>query len=219
MSERKGKLIVLEGVDKSGKTTLMENLSRDSCDYIGHPFVSMPILGACDTGKEIKRILMQWDNLSGEVRTLLNMANIKHTVDVFVNPLLEQGINVILDRYVLATAVYQTLEGVDESTILSIAKMMNLPIPDLVVLLDSPEPLGGEREKDSTDHYDSQGVEERNKRIAVYREVHSFSEEDLLGGRERMSVNPRDIGSMDDLAAYVGSAINTVLSGEKLNNK
>lgn len=169
---KKGLLIVVEGVDNVGKTTLINSLVRDNVPLIKFSTVAMPVLSSDDITKDIKRVMMGHDNLDGHTRLMLNAASIRHTVECYVKPLLEMGTSVILDRYAYSTMAYQSLEGVSVDLIFdTLFNDMKIPIPDVIIYLDTDRPLNVSRDEGVKDPYDHMAIEQRNKLRDRYGEV------------------------------------------------
>ncbi len=132
---RKGKLIVVEGIDGSGKTTfskvLYEKLKEKkkkvmlSCEPTSGPF-----------GKKIREILGKKKGDAWELRSLFLKDRMWHVKNLII-PALKEGRWVVLDRYYLSTLAYQTAQGFSLKELL-IENETIAPIPDLVIYLDLP---------------------------------------------------------------------------------
>ncbi len=155
---KKGKLIVIEGTDCSGKHTQTELLSKKlkdlgiKCETFSFPNYNSPT-GKIIAGPYLAKpqyniegyFLEGAPNVPAEVASLYFAAdrkyNIKHITD-----LLDNGVNVLLDRYVESNMAHQ---GAKKKTIkerneiirfLEILeyKLLKLPRPDLIVFLHMP---------------------------------------------------------------------------------
>lgn len=134
---KRGKLIVLCGIDGAGKTT-QEELLSDALQKAGEK--------VCCTKQptdwyrnhpEVRRFLDTGDtSLRPETIALLAAADRMIHLDSFVQPLLAQGTHVISNRYVYSSYGYFKARGVDRSFVVEINK--NVPVPDLGVLLWIP---------------------------------------------------------------------------------
>jgi dTMP kinase len=131
MVER-GKLVVFEGIDGSGKTTvhniLKEMLSDDDC-FI---FSKEPTDGVY--GRQVREMLCKCDSCSEELFYTILKDRAEH-VDNLINPALERGKIVVLDRYFISNMVYQGRSSFDLNYILVINRTI-APEPDLVVYFD-----------------------------------------------------------------------------------
>jgi thymidylate kinase len=152
MNASRGRLIVFEGVDASGKTTLcnelLEFLRREHktvrlCHFPGKQRGTL--------GELVYRI-HHLHNLKFGVPTidpcslqLLHIAAHVDTIESEIKPALHRGEWVILDRFWWSTYIYGLDSGVQESML---RHMINIEIqawgptrPDIIFLVDSKVPL------------------------------------------------------------------------------
>ena len=164
MRYMRGKLIVIEGTDCSGKETqanlLVKKLNEVgmSAKKLSFPNYQTPtgkIIGACYLGKEelCQKYLNSpkgWfeegaSEVDGMVSSLYYAADRKYNIKECEN-LLDKGINVILDRYTFSNMAHQggKINKQEErfqffKTIETLEfNILNLPKPDLVILLYVP---------------------------------------------------------------------------------
>lgn len=104
---KKHKLIVLEGLDRSGKTTVSSILAErlQPCSVIRFPNRTN------ETGRLLDSFLTGHITLAPETAHLLYSAN-RYEEAENINQLLENG-HVICDRYWLSGAVYSAAKGLD----------------------------------------------------------------------------------------------------------
>ncbi|MFB0563234.1 MAG: dTMP kinase [Candidatus Lokiarchaeia archaeon] len=129
---RKGKFIVLEGIDGSGTTTHSNKLANwiRSKNY-EVVVTEEPSEGSI--GKIIRNYLL-FGGGSPAVHALLFAADrVEHTEKV-IKPLINEGVIVVSDRYVESSIVYQAAEGLDIEWIETINKFSIEP--DLTIFLD-----------------------------------------------------------------------------------
>ena len=100
MTEDDGIFVTLEGIDGAGKTTVAEALSEEF-DAV---MTSEP--SPYWTGEQVRRALSE-DTPSAFVDFLLFMADRAAHIEDSIKPALEDGQNVISDRYADSTRVYQ----------------------------------------------------------------------------------------------------------------
>jgi len=160
----RGKLIVIEGTDCSGKETqaklLEEKLSKMNINVkrLSFPSYDTPtgkIIGACYLGKE--ELCNKFLNASngwfsegagevdGLVSSLYYAADRKYNINQ-IEELLNNGVNVILDRYTFSNMAHQGGKIVTQEKRFQFFKKMEvlefdlleLPKPDLVILLYVP---------------------------------------------------------------------------------
>jgi len=134
---RRGILICIEGLDKSGKTTqsllLVEALKREGFDAT---YTSEPSSG--EIGKFIKRYVLgqKEKRIPVVAEALLFAADRAEHVEREIKPLLEEGKIVISDRYVYSSIAYQGAAGLDIGWIEEINRMALEP--DLAIYIDVP---------------------------------------------------------------------------------
>ena len=139
MSDTRGRFVVFEGVDGSGKSTQAFLLSK----YLGEQKVRVRTTrepGGTNIGEKIREILLDpgRDELERECEMLLYMASrAQHAAEV-LKPSLEQGYVVICERYMWSTLAYQGYAGgLSTETIESIGEFaVGCVAPDLTMVLD-----------------------------------------------------------------------------------
>ncbi|MBU4224177.1 dTMP kinase [Patescibacteria group bacterium] len=149
MSER-GKFIVIEGGEGSGKSTCIEELKKEN---IGNSiFTREP--GGTEVGEEIRAILMDKSNHITTLAELFLFCAVRaeHCAKV-IRPALKNGVNVICDRFSPSTFAYQIIGAQREGykTIfdeLNYIATNNLK-PDLIIYLDVDPAIGLERRKNA----------------------------------------------------------------------
>ena len=131
---RRGLLIVLEGIDGSGKTTqarpLLRRLRRRGRKAA---FFREPTRGRW--GREIKRLAARADSLTPEEELALFVKDRRENVEKNLKPALAAGKVVVLDRYYFSTIAYQGAKGIDTGRIRRMNEAFAIA-PDLVVILD-----------------------------------------------------------------------------------
>jgi dTMP kinase len=128
----KGKIIVIEGTDKAGKTTqsrlLLEalKLSGKVCVIIDFPDYTTPI------GMEIRAFLDGRREYPSEAKHMLFSAN-RWEKKKEIESMVENGTLVIMNRYWQSNLAYGTANGMDANWLLRLDK--GLPKEDLVIAL------------------------------------------------------------------------------------
>ena len=131
--------ISFEGIEGSGKSTLLENLKKyylkKELEVI---FTKEP--GGTELGKDIRGILLNPESLiSSEAELLLLMADRIEHVTTIINPNLKKNKIIFCDRYIDSTIAYQGKgRNLSEDKVKKLINVLNLPIPDLTILLDLP---------------------------------------------------------------------------------
>lgn len=188
----RGKLIVIEGTDCSGKETqsnlLIEKLKKESIriEEFSFPNYNSPtgkIIGGPYLGKSY--ICEGWfeegaPNVDPKVSALYYAADRLYNIDK-INFLLDNGVNVILDRYVFSNMahqggkienekerneMYEWLENLEFN-------LLNLPKPDIGLFLHMPFECSLELKKNREEELD-QNEKDKNHLINAenaYKEV------------------------------------------------
>ena len=131
--------ISFEGIEGSGKSTLLENLKKyylkKELEVI---FTKEP--GGTELGKDIRGILLNPESsISSEAELLLLMADRIEHVTTIINPNLKKNKIIFCDRYIDSSIAYQGKgRNLNENKIKELIDILNLPIPDLTILLDLP---------------------------------------------------------------------------------
>lgn len=131
----RGLLVVLEGLDRSGKSTqaklLVDELNKDNL----HPteLWKYPNRGT-SIGQVINNYLLKNIELEDHAVHLLFSANRWETIESMKQKL-NAGVNLVLDRYAYSGVAYTAAKGFD----LEWCKQcdMGLPKPDIIVFMDS----------------------------------------------------------------------------------
>jgi dTMP kinase len=134
MKLRQGLLIVLEGIDGSGKTTqarsLLRRLRSRGFEAV---FFREPTRGKW--GREIKRKAARADSLTPSEELDLFVEDRRENVGKNLKPALANGKIVVLDRYYFSTIAYQGAKGIDPRRIRRLNEAFAVK-PDLVIVLD-----------------------------------------------------------------------------------
>jgi dTMP kinase len=128
----RGKIIVIEGIDKAGKTSqsrmLAETLkvSGKVCVILDFPDYTTPI------GMEIKAFLEGKRDYLPEVKHLLFSAN-RWEKKKEIESMLENGTIIVMNRYWQSNLVYGVANGMDINWLLRLDK--GLPKEDIVLMI------------------------------------------------------------------------------------
>lgn len=132
--KNKGLLIVIEGIDGSGKTTQARTLVR-RLRARGVAAVSFREPTGGKWGREIRRKALRRDSLTPDEELELFIQDRREDVAKNLGPALAAGKVVILDRYYFSTIAYQGAKGIDPGRIRRTNESF-APKPDLVIILD-----------------------------------------------------------------------------------
>ena len=177
-----GRLIAIEGPKGVGKTTLMQAFQdRVSGAQSSRWVFTKEPTPSFDLNNE--------ERLTGEVLAEHIAADRSRHVDDLVAPTLRTGVNVVCDRYILSSFVFQTLDGASREAVTALNS--RFPRPDLtVILLCSEATLLARRDEDSTHtrlsrnllvgdetlaylNFASESTEERGRVLLCYNETMS----------------------------------------------
>lgn len=131
---RRGKFIVLEGIDGCGKTTEIRRLN----DYLSSQGLEVQNLDYPDRqgpiGKLINSYLYRKYDFSKEVQFLLYFADFvkdKEKIRAWLN----EGKVVLSDRYFSSTLAYQCSDGFSLDNAVKMSEFFELAKPDLIIYL------------------------------------------------------------------------------------
>ena len=100
-------IITLEGIEGSGKTTLIENLA-DVFRTLNHEVLVTREPGGCALGRELRQMLLNPETeICPEAELFLFLADRAQHVAEVIRPALKRGEVVLCDRYADSTVVYQ----------------------------------------------------------------------------------------------------------------
>ncbi len=162
---RRGLLLVLEGAEGVGKSTQVAALATHF-RWKGIPVVVVREPGGTPLGEEIRTILLDPEReMTARAEALLFMASRAELVARVIEPALERGDVVLLDRFFLSTYAYQiAARGLPEQAVRSANALASAGIvPNLTVLLHLPSGAGlaraGERRGGGRDRVEGAGAE------------------------------------------------------------
>lgn len=136
---QRGKLIVFEGTDGTGKSTQLR-LLRNYLEQRGYPVVATREPTDGRYGQQIRNLYVNRQQYSREEELELFVADRREHVRDLINPCLQQGRTILCDRYYFSTAAYQGALGLNPETILE--RNSFAPEPDLVLLFQAPLEIG-----------------------------------------------------------------------------
>lgn len=165
----RGKIIVIEGTDCSGKETQSKKLIEriPNLKYFSFPNYDSPtgkIIGGPYLGKSY--ICDGWfkegaDAVDPKIASLYYAADRKYNIDK-INQMLDDGYNVILDRYVYSNMAHQGGKIKDANERHKMYKwleklefdLLELPQPDIKIFLYVPLEVSMEIRKNRTESFD-----------------------------------------------------------------
>src|SRR5438128_8667778 len=146
-----GVLIVLEGLDQSGKQTQAE-LLRDRLKEDGRKarLLSFPDYGT-SIGEEIARALQGEREYGPDVMQLLYIAN-RYERKPDLHRWLDGGLILVSDRYTASSIAYGEAQGLDAAWLTDIQKF--LPAAALTIMLDIAPETAVQRKAVDRDRYE-----------------------------------------------------------------
>ncbi len=179
--------ITLEGIDRSGKTTQAGLLA----DALGPKTLRLREPGGTEAGERIRELLKDPDvELDARAELLLFCAARAELCARVIKPALDEGRDIVSDRFVDSTAAYQGaarglgVEAVGRLNELAIADCL----PDLTVLLrvdpDLAEERGQQRlaagDADGSDRFEAEGISFQRKVAEAYDEIAAANPERIV---------------------------------------
>ena len=134
-----GKLIVFEGPDGSGKTTILKKVNEKLTDE-GYKLKLVREPGGTDISEKIREIIIDNDNVNMAAKTesLLFAASRAQLVEEKLRPALANGEIILCDRFVLSSLLYQGVGrglGIDEVKAINDFAIGNVK-PDLTIFFN-----------------------------------------------------------------------------------
>jgi len=164
------RFIVFEGGEGSGKST---QAGRLAC-RLGAVLTREP--GGTDVGVQLREVLLavaEYDvALTDRSEALLMAADRAQHVATVVRPALAAGRHVVSDRYIPSTIAYQGAgRGLDAGDLSRLNRWATDGLtPDLVVLLEVPEPVAAERTGGARDRIEAAGADFHRRVAASFAE-------------------------------------------------
>ena len=131
-----GVLIVFEGIDGTGKSTQIA-LLKSQLEGRGYDVVTTREPTDGPFGKRIRKLYTGRDSVSKEEELELFLLDRRDHLQSLINPALQQGKVVLIDRYYLSTAAYQGAAGLNAEEILQRNEEF-APPPDLAIIIELP---------------------------------------------------------------------------------
>eukprot|EP00002_Diphylleia_rotans_P013990 TRINITY_DN2723_c0_g3_i2.p1 TRINITY_DN2723_c0_g3~~TRINITY_DN2723_c0_g3_i2.p1 ORF type:complete len:213 (-),score=36.53 TRINITY_DN2723_c0_g3_i2:45-683(-) len=194
-SLRRGALIVLEGVDRSGKSTQVKRLV-DWLNGRGHPTQAMRFPDrTTEIGQMIDAYLRKAKDMDDRALHLLFSANRWEMRNQLLQAL-NSGTSLVIDRYAYSGVVFSAAKGLDFEWCKQ--PDAGLPRPDLVLFLDIPVEKAALRGDYGQERYENKEFQEKVR--SLFRRLHS-SEWQVVDAS----------GSMDEVTQLIQSAVTPIV--------
>lgn len=226
----RGKLIVVEGTDCSGKETqtnkLVEKLTNDgrTVKRYSFPMYETPtgkIVGGPYLGKSY--ICDGWfpegaPNVNNKVASLYYAADRLYNIDI-INKDLENGIDVILDRYIYSNMAHQGAKlGIKRNRI-ELYKwleelefnLLGLPVPDIRIFLHMPTEYSKILKQGRAEAPDQHEQDENHLKCAevAYQEIAEYYDFNTIE-----CVNNNEIRTIDNINDELYQVVNKNISSK-----
>lgn len=176
----KGKFTVIEGIDGSGKGTIIHSLKQWLTEQnVGFYLTNEP--SSKGLRPVIKKMIASGSINNGVFDALLFAADRVYHVSSEIDPELKKGKHVICDRYYHSTFAYQNAQGEDLEWLMEVNKYARTP--DLTLILDIPADVAVRRitfsDRNSQDRYEK--IDFLNKVRKLYLKMPELlKDEDIL---------------------------------------
>jgi dTMP kinase len=164
--------VTFEGLDGSGKTTVVEFL-RAMLEDEGREVVATREPGGTELGERVRELLLNSSELTPWAEAALFAAARAELVERVIRPALERGADVLSDRYVDSSLAYQGIArglGVERVLQLNLAAIGGL-MPDRTVLLLVDPAEARRRAGSASDRIEREGDQFQEKVDGAYREL------------------------------------------------
>lgn len=150
-AKKRGSLIVVEGLDRAGKSTQVERL----VERLGARYVKFPERST-NIGQMINAYLQQKEDVNDHSVHLLFSAN-RWELMTSILASLGRGETVVCDRYAFSGIAYSRAKGLDWRW--CIAPDVGLPLPDLTLFLDLDEATAERRAAYGEERYEKRAFQ------------------------------------------------------------
>ncbi len=217
----KGKFIVLDGPDGSGKGTQLMIL-REYLESQGIQVEGAIDPGGTAIGDKIRKLVKYGSKgITANTEVMLFMASRAQLVTEVIKPALTSGKTVLCDRFISSTCAYQGASGYSIDTILELGQAaIGDTWPDLTIILDLPAEIGRqragvERSKPVGDHYEQSHLFDSpiadyfdSRSLKYHRKVRTIFRN--LAGKYPRRIEVLDV--KDDTIDVVSEKIRAILS-------
>lgn len=179
-----GKLIVFEGPDGSGKTTILKNINKKLIN-LGYPIMLVREPGGTFISEQIREIIIDNNNteMNSKTECLLFAASRAQLVEEKIKPALNRGEIILCDRFVLSSLLYQ---GVGRGLGINEVKKINdfatgFIKPDLTIFfnIDYKTALMRKRANFKADRLESEDFDFHKKIFDAYIDLVKKYKEDI----------------------------------------
>lgn len=189
----RGKLIVFEGIDGTGKSTHIRLLKEhlEGLDIVVRTSFE-PTRG--EWGMRVRQAALSGARLSVEEEIDCLLRDRREHVETLIRPALERGEWVLLDRYYLSMMAYQGATGADVQRIRELNESF-APEPDMAFWLDIPVELSMQRIAArglGTDAFEKRSFQEEVARLYAAMSFPFLQRIDATGSAEQTQASIRE---------------------------
>lgn len=169
---RRGRFIVLDGVDGCGKSTQAKLLVAALARSGGEAPLHLREPGSTSLGEALRELVLgRGRDLDPGVELLLFAAARRQMLREVVAPALASGRDVVCERFHPSTFAYQAIAGgLSERAVLDVLDTWaGEPAPDLVVLIEVAPELAARRRSAPVDRIEDKGLEFQRHVARGYR--------------------------------------------------
>ena len=183
----KGRFIVFEGIDGAGKSTQCGRL-YEFIRGSNIPAVKLAEPTDGEYGRRIRKALRSGEQLSREEQVELFIKDRADDLSLNINPALDSGKTIVMDRYFYSNAAYQGMDGMPPEKIIAMNLEHGFPVPDRVYFIDLPAHTAMERIRSRSG--DATELFEKESFLARVRENFlSIADDSFLIADGRMSAD------------------------------
>lgn len=171
-AKRRGRFIVLDGVDGCGKSTQARLLVASLARGAAHAPLHLREPGSTALGEALRELVLgRGRDLDPGVELLLFAAARRQMLRELVAPALRAGRDVVCERFHPSTFAYQAIAGgLGEREVLDLlAAWAGDPAPQLVILIEIDPDLAARRRAEPLDRIEDKGLEFQRRVAAGYR--------------------------------------------------
>ena len=173
--------VSFEGLDGSGKSTQVECL-RAALEGDGHEVVTVREPGGTALGERIRELVLHGDEMTPWAEALLYAAARAELVAEVIEPALARGADVLVDRYLDSSVVYQGIArglGLEDVLELNLAAVGGL-LPDRTFVLALDADTARERVGGRPDRIERAGTPFHAKVAAGYEQLATLFPERIV---------------------------------------
>ncbi|MGB6059471.1 MAG: dTMP kinase [Microthrixaceae bacterium] len=193
----RGRLIVFEGGEGTGKSTQAELLAAE----LDALLTRQP--GGTELGAQIRQIVLaaSENGLSDRAEALLMAADRAHHVETVIEPALVSGRDVVCDRFIGSSVAYQGYgRGLDVDMVRAISGWATGGLwPDVTILLTVPQEVANQRRGATSDRIEAAG-ETFHRRVLEGYIAQAEDDDDNW-------ITVDGSGSIDEVSARVHAAL------------